>query len=293
MNILQTMQRILNSHRFKRLVQTISPASLRHNARRRLMGDRLIVVLGSAHRVGSTWLTHLLEDMLYFEYEFEYWRVPRACRTQTHSGHLLRTIELDRPETVDFLSSARGYRIFKTHSPLDWESIPPHIAPLSIYRDPRDVIVSTVFYLTSAGEDAGGFPDHVKALPLEERLARVIEDNYNLSLLEHWFYHDHVHSVRYEDLKRDAPSVLRNIADYLEVDVEDERIREVVDWHAFKNRAGRKAGQENQSSHLRKGVSGDWKNHFDAQSQRRFKQANEGRWNRLLVDMGYESTLDW
>jgi hypothetical protein len=235
----------------------------------------------------------MLEDLLYFEYEFEYWRVPRVCRTQTHSGHLLRTIELERPETVDFLTSARGYRIFKAHSPLDWETIPSHVKPLSIHRDPRDVVVSMTFYLTGAGEDAGGFPDHVKSLPLEDRFVRVLEDDYNLSLLEHWFYHDAVYSVRYEGLKQDATSVLRSITNHLDVAVQDSRIDDVVDWHSFQKRAGRNAGKEEKTTHLRKGVSGDWRNYFDASIREQFKTANDGRWNRLLVDMGYEEKPDW
>jgi len=52
---------------------------------------------------------------------------------------------------------------------------------------------------------------------------------------------------------------------------------------------GRTPGVENVSSHYRKGISGDWANHFSAGHKDYFK----ARYGDLLVMLGYESDRDW
>ena len=52
---------------------------------------------------------------------------------------------------------------------------------------------------------------------------------------------------------------------------------------------GRKRGQENVKSHYRKGVPGDWKNHFTEAHIRRFKES----YNHVLVKLGYETDANW
>ena len=63
--------------------------------------------------------------------------------------------------------------------------------------------------------------------------------------------------------------------------------------HSFESKSGRKPGQEKKDSFLRKGVVGDWRNYFNEECVIAFKNEKERRWNRLLVEMGYESSLDW
>jgi hypothetical protein len=53
--------------------------------------------------------------------------------------------------------------------------------------------------------------------------------------------------------------------------------------------SGRAKGVENVSSHYRKGVAGDWVNHFGPEHREYFK----ARYGDLLVKLGYESGLDW
>jgi len=52
---------------------------------------------------------------------------------------------------------------------------------------------------------------------------------------------------------------------------------------------GRVQGIEDASSHYRKGVSGDWANHFKPQHKEYFKK----NYNDILLKLGYESMLDW
>ena len=58
----------------------------------------------------------------------------------------------------------------------------------------------------------------------------------------------------------------------------------------FSNYAGgRKEGEENVSSHYRKGVAGDWKNHFKPEHVERFKEL----YGELLLKLGYEQAPEW
>jgi len=52
---------------------------------------------------------------------------------------------------------------------------------------------------------------------------------------------------------------------------------------------GRARGAEDACSHYRKGVAGDWANHFEPQHKEYFKK----NYNDVLLKLGYESTLDW
>lgn len=52
---------------------------------------------------------------------------------------------------------------------------------------------------------------------------------------------------------------------------------------------GREKGQEDVKSHYRKGVAGDWINHFNQEHIQFFKD----EYNNLLIKLGYEDSLDW
>ncbi|MGA8688873.1 MAG: hypothetical protein WB662_02920 [Methyloceanibacter sp.] len=52
---------------------------------------------------------------------------------------------------------------------------------------------------------------------------------------------------------------------------------------------GRARGIEDACSHYRKGVAGDWVNHFKPQHKEYFKK----NYNDVLLKLGYESTSDW
>ncbi|MBI5934066.1 MAG: sulfotransferase domain-containing protein [Chloroflexi bacterium] len=95
--------------------------------------------------------------------------------------------------------------------------------------------------------------------------------------------------VRYEDLIADEQAWFAKIAEYCEMDISKSRLEEIVAKNSFSNKAGRKRGEEDASSHYRKGISGDWRNHFSDRLKEKFKQA----YGQLLIETGYEKDLDW
>ena len=65
-------------------------------------------------------------------------------------------------------------------------------------------------------------------------------------------------------------------------------------FHVYNNRfsvksGGREPGQEDTHNHYRKGVSGDWKNHFNNMHKQAFKE----KYNNLLIKLKYETASDW
>ena len=95
--------------------------------------------------------------------------------------------------------------------------------------------------------------------------------------------------IRYEDMIADEQAAFAKIAEYCEMDISKSRLEEVVAKNSFSKKAGRKRGEEDASSHYRKGISGDWRNHFSDPLKEKFKQA----YGQLLIDTGYEKDLDW
>lgn len=67
-------------------------------------------------------------------------------------------------------------------------------------------------------------------------------------------------------------------------------VADIVERRNFKKLSGgRKKGQENVHSHYRKGVPGDWANHLTPAHVDHFK----AEYGDLLIQLGYESDLDW
>jgi hypothetical protein len=52
---------------------------------------------------------------------------------------------------------------------------------------------------------------------------------------------------------------------------------------------GRKPGEEKKDSHFRKGVAGDWKNHFKPEHKEKFLDL----YGDVLLRLGYEKSNDW
>jgi hypothetical protein len=69
-----------------------------------------------------------------------------------------------------------------------------------------------------------------------------------------------------------------------------ERVLGVVWEHEFRTKAdGREPGQEDPTSHYRKGSAGDWRNHFTQEHATYFRAA----YGDLLVQLGYERDHAW
>lgn len=188
--------------------------------------------------------------------------------------------------------------------------------PHSIYirRDGRDVLVSMYFHWTRglqmkrdpkyAAALAGIFerlygpsfdPDDVRA-----NMPRFIEYHMTESPttrgitwqdhIRDWWDRPQVGHVSYEGLLSDPVEELsRAIKDASGSEPKREAVELAVRRHAFSSETGRKQGEENRGSFLRKGVAGDWREHFTAEAGEAF----DSYAGPDLIDFGYESDRDW
>ena len=101
---------------------------------------------------------------------------------------------------------------------------------------------------------------------------------------------DNYAEVRYEDLLADAPAETARLLRFLGAGAGDEVVRRCVEQASFeKLSGGRRRGDEDPTSMLRKGVAGDWREAFSGEDRRVFKEEA----GDLLVELGYERDHGW
>lgn len=247
---------------------------------------RLIIVVGSSHRVGSTWLYWMLRDVAHCQ--------PAINTAPTQFRHF-GTLKLT-PQTYDYLHHLKGHKIFKSHS---FPPISTQLAQcahfISIYRDPRDVLISSSFYMAHLDVEKGGHGNKFRQLSIPERVIFLLKEQETnlLTELENWFKTPFAYQIQYESLQKNPLTVLETLTHYLDIPASTNNLHKIVRLHSFEKKSGRQPGQLEITSPMRKGIVGDWRNYFDEDCINLFKTEKAGRWNQLLLEMGYEQTLDW
>lgn len=69
--------------------------------------------------------------------------------------------------------------------------------------------------------------------------------------------------LTYAGLKTNPELILRNLFNYLEMEISKEKIENSIKMNTFSSKTGRKDGKEDKQSSLRKGIVGDHKNYFE------------------------------
>lgn len=149
-----------------------------------------------------------------------------------------------------------------------------------IYRDPRDVIVSVMHFWR------------------RNSLAETLHPANDTSPIGTWkakqeLWFDRLKAdcyVRYEYMHRDLPLQIQRLRDDLGlVQVTDSRL--LLKRHEFKTmrQAHWMAGRDQAVRAMRKGIAGDWRNHFD---RRNAKEVHDRLWS-WMSRLGFEADEDW
>lgn len=167
-----------------------------------------------------------------------------------------------------------------------------------VLRDLRDTLISLYFSLKIShkiiSENVAEGRDVLTHLDKEEGLLFLIRERLQASanIQRSWLRacrEGDARLFRYEELIADEQAQFAQMIDYCQIDISPRKLQAIVEKNSFSKQAGRKPGQEDVSSHYRKGVAGDWRNHFTDRVCAEFKQ----KFGQLLVDTGYETSLDW
>lgn len=137
-----------------------------------------------------------------------------------------------------------------------------------LHRDLRDVAVSYHFYVCNTPWHPE-YPLH-KNKSIQEGL-QIFGERMLPSYVDwvrSWRKNanpEHSIQLRYEDMLTDPVAGMTKIATLFELENTPTKIQNIVDTHNFKKMSGgRDSGAESNSAFARKGVSGDWTNHFTA-----------------------------
>lgn len=164
-----------------------------------------------------------------------------------------------------------------------------------IYRDPRDVVVSHVFYVTDINNRHVHHDHYMQLKDFDERLKVSILGRPEL---EHpfpdirarfepflpWLTQNDVLSLRYEDLIKDAQGGLSAIFEHA---LKRGFIYSGDKPAALASLAA--AIQPERSPTFRSGKTGGWRDHFNEAHKILFKEVS----GDLLVRLGYEQNQNW
>jgi hypothetical protein len=212
-----------------------------------------------------------------------------ASNRNLYEGHVLANLNRLQPGDVTY-----GY--LQARPPFLVELTRRGRAAFFIYRDPRDVIVSQVFYATEMHAGHGMHDYYTTHLSsMEERLSAAIQgvqtNDEQLSSIgdkyQHyigWLEQPEVLSVRFEDLVLDRAAALGRILDHL---AQGGFQRQPPRPQAI---AALEAGiAPAASGTFRRGQPGEWRRHFTEENKRLFKSAT----GDLLQRLGYEKDSQW
>lgn len=96
--------------------------------------------------------------------------------------------------------------------------------------------------------------------------------------------------VRYEDLRADTPRELaRVVRELTGRELDPGAARAIAEEFSFERQSGRRPGEEDRRSFLRKGLVGEWRNYFGPEARATFDRFA----GRELVRAGYETDRSW
>ncbi|XP_015804707.1 sulfotransferase 2B1 [Nothobranchius furzeri] len=215
----------------------------------------------------------------------------RAVQTTTNWR---RAPWLEVKRTAPIVDQLTPPRVLVTHFP--YNLMPPSLHTsktkvIYVMRDPKDVLVSSFYYHQMANflEDPGTFDEFMKKF-LEGRVQYGKWTNH-VKGWRHTELGDRIMYITYEEMVQDLPASVRRISDFLCCNVSDDVIHNIAEQSSFMSmkskdmsnvsHAPKEYLDSTKSTFLRKGIVGDWKNHFSSEQETHFtsvidKELEEG-----------------
>ncbi len=175
-----------------------------------------------------------------------------------------------------------------------------------VLRDGRDVMISFYYQSLFANERFNSRLVEITRRELQfddyddikKNLPRFIEYKFTTRKHPRFTWSDFINDwldkdaafIRYENLLQDPVEELAQALYVVKKNGPDRKILEqIVEKYSFETMSKRKQGEENKHSFLRKGIAGDWKNHFSKEAREVFNSfaGNE------LIKLGYEDDERW
>jgi len=252
---------------------------------RNLLGGHPAIAIRSETLIGDLLLTGLAAGAQHFN---RHTRGKGVGLTNEHAQHLYTTAA--SLLMADWVGDDPAIEAVGEKTPEHALVLPrlraafPGAKVIHIIRDGRDVCVSGWFHnqRKAKADFATKFPtlSHYVAYTAPHHWVRYIEQARAFGEQHPGDYFE----LRYEDLHGRGAEVVGEMLDFIGVDASGDAVAACREAGAFDGKSeGRGQGEEDRGSFYRKGVVGDWENHFDARAEQVFMQHA----GDLLRDLGY------
>jgi Sulfotransferase domain len=288
-------KRLLQDQRFRNLVPPRGKAAFAENrvllvrvARRSGLRN---VYHCCVHKTGSQWIRKVLADPAVYRasglrtYAYQ----PRQRNEQRTRSY--PEVRFDRAFPARRIVSP----LYVTHAAFAAMPKPEPWRTFFVARDPRDVVVSW-YFSTIASHPTSNIPgmletrDRLRALDEPDGLIASIEHlaaNGLFDALRSWAGVDEpdVLVLRYEELiGPDADAWWSRLFEHCDVRLDAREREALIARYSFRSLSGRDPGEEDTASKFRKGVAGDWRNHFTPAVAEAFRR----RTSDLVGALAYE-----
>lgn len=242
------------------------------------------VLVNGSPKTGTTWMLKMIASLPGYQivgnFDGDIQRYRSVQPGDVVHGHDWYTPELDQ------LLHDQGIRV------------------ILMMRDPRDQLISRMFHVKRSPKHA--WHERIQSASLDEALMMCIEGRDGLpgtstmiSLTQSWLHNDaNVLCMKYETLLANPTPNFTQVLRYIGIEKNVSALAEViVERNRFERlsmgkriwQPARRPGEENATSHFRKGITGDWKNYMTPAHVARFKEVA----GQQLIDLGYEKDFDW
>ena len=229
------------------------------------------VLIMSHPKAGSTWAQETVWLMLNNLDIVKSKKIPKRLRSPA-----LKKIN-DPKFGEQFFENMEGRRVIKCHIPFPFlpDNILERCKVIYMARNPKDLVVSFYHHLKRKGHTKADFHNFAQLFKAE---------------LLHYSYWNHLHSawqrrthknlkmLWFEDMKADTAGAIEEMAEFLNHPISSEQKNLLCEYVKFDNmkkneNAYNNSGVNNNTIHfMRKGIVGDWKNHFDATTNQEYNQ---------------------
>jgi hypothetical protein len=213
----------------------------------------MLVIANGAYKSGSNWLLRIVQELTGYALPPEPFVRPGWGGTGVPPEKLAQFLD-----EVDY--AGNGY-LMKSHLFFKMRLVAnrPNVKILNITRDLRDVVVSAFHYEQLKGKQQGG--DFAEYYWRQGRHTAHYVTHYNRL----WATVGNAFAANYEALQSEFATETRRVVQFLGLNVSDDAIERARSATTLKEMRAKynDVSADGKMQFYRKGVVGDWQNHFD------------------------------